>query len=105
MTNPEILARFQTFLADGTSWIGIFENHDLGDAGVGTRIAFLFDDIYWERCVINITRAPETKTTGFGWRYILIAKCRTAEHALAVLNRTEWPLVEVAVMKNADDKP
>ena len=74
-------AMFEKWLADGETWIGIFENHDLGHYDIGRRIAMSFDDSLWDKAELKKTRSPDHKAIGFGWRYLLI--CRTHDVAEA----------------------
>lgn len=73
----------ERWIADGETWIGVFENHDLGHPEIGRRIAFPFStkDGSFEAAEVNKTRAPDSRHIGLGWRYILIAKCTTADEA------------------------
>lgn len=73
---------FQRWLEDGKSWIGIFENHDLGHHDLGRRVAFQYDESQWDKAERNSCRAPDHNAIGLGWRYELVAKCRTADAAL-----------------------
>jgi hypothetical protein len=73
---------FARWLADGSSWIGIFENHDLGHFDLGRRIALPYDMELFDRAELKM-RAPDHKSIGLGWRYLLVAKCQTVTSALA----------------------
>jgi len=76
---------FERWLSDGTTWIGIFENHDLGHSDLGRRIARPYDASQEEVAKLKSTTASDHKAIGFGWRYILVAKCHTADEAIAAL--------------------
>ncbi len=82
----EIYARW---LSDGQSWIGVFENHDLGHPLVGHRVSFQFDLAQLTSAVIGQTRGPDHKEYGLGWRYLLIAKALTVDEAVAWLKHEE----------------
>lgn len=84
--------RMETWLRDGKTWIGVFQNQDLGHPQVGRRMALPFaDDVYWTSTV-GQTKAPDTVTVGLGWRYVLIAKCRTVDEAQAALDAGSTPV-------------
>ena len=84
---PETLEqKFTRLLADGTSWIGVFQNQDLGHSRIGECIAFAFDTSQLEAAKIGSTRAPDHANYGLGWRYILIAKCATVDEAVFAFN-------------------
>jgi hypothetical protein len=72
---------------DADTWVGVFENHDLGHPDRGLRCAFPFaiSDGSMEKSIVGQTRAPDGRIIGMGWRYLLVAKCSTAEEALAHL--------------------
>jgi hypothetical protein len=73
---------FLRWLKDGKSWIGIFENQDLGHPEGGRRVALQYDESQWDKAERGSGHAPDHATYGFGWRYLLVAKCRTADAAL-----------------------
>ena len=75
---------FERWLSDGESWIGVFENHDLGHPDAGRRVAFCFDVDDWDKGTTT-THAPDHKEIGLGWRYLLISKHRTVEGALKAM--------------------
>jgi hypothetical protein len=76
---------FTRWLRDGQTWIACFENHDLGHRDVGRRITVPYDVTQYDLAVIGKSTAPDHRTIGLGWRYILKAKARTAGEALAFL--------------------
>jgi hypothetical protein len=84
MNKEQQQLKLEGWLADGDTWIGVFENHDLGHPQVGTRCAFPFSlsDGSFEMGRIGETRAPDGQFIGLGWRYILVAKCKEAGPAL-----------------------
>jgi hypothetical protein len=89
-TGPETPAEtFARWLADGETWIGCFENHDLGHYDVGRRVCLPFDAAKVEYAAVGATRAPDHAAIGLGWRYVLRAKAHTVDEALAFLNHTE----------------
>jgi len=77
---------FSRWLADGSTWIGVFHNHDLGHRDVGRRIAIPFDTA--TEVPLHST-APDhlTRKTGLGpgWRYLLVAKADTVDAAIDAL--------------------
>lgn len=79
------------WLADPDTWVGVFENADLGHRDIGLRCAFPFalSDGSFEKAEIGKTRAPDGRTIGLGWRYILVAKCRTTDEVLAAMKPQE----------------
>lgn len=79
----------ERWFADGDTWVGVFENHDLGSQQVGVRCAFPFtlSNGSMEASRVGSTKAPDGSRIGMGWRYVLVAKCRTADEAMAALFR------------------
>lgn len=71
------------WLAEPDTWVGVFENHDLGHPNVGHcfAIPFRLSDGSFEQAEIGKTRAPDTSLY-IGWRYILIAKCKTVDEVM-----------------------
>ncbi len=84
--NPEQI--FTRWLSDGETWIGVFENHDLGSPGVGHRFALSFALSVIDMAEVGKQRAPDTKL-GLGWRYILIGKARSVQEAVALMDRKD----------------
>ena len=76
---------FERWLEDGRTWIGVFENHDLGHPDVGRKIALSFDNSQDDQATIGETRAPDHQQIGLGWRYVLTGKYRRADEALAAM--------------------
>ena len=75
--------RFQRLLDKGDpgDWIGVFEGADLSDRRtLGLRFGMLFDGSDWDAAELGKTCAPDTRM-GLGWRFLLKAKCRTANEA------------------------
>jgi hypothetical protein len=94
MTNKEklehdarLLAKCEEWLKDGDTWLGVFENHDFGHPDMGRKAIFPFplSDVSWEVAKEGETRAPDGKSIGFGWRYILILKTKDAKQAVRAL--------------------
>ncbi len=79
--------RVRDCFEDGTTWVGVFECNALDSSELGRRTAFPFDTSQFDQATLG-TRAPDTKSF-IGWKYGLIAKCRTAEEALMWLRREE----------------
>lgn len=69
------------WFADGTTWVGVFQNADLGSFAPGHRVAIPFDVKDFDRATIGRDRAPEMvrKYGLIPWQYILVAKCTTPE--------------------------
>lgn len=67
--------------ADPGDWVGVFENHDLGHPDLGIKLGFVYGEDQWDGAKIGRTSGPDTKAFGLGWRYLLIAKCRTPDEA------------------------
>jgi hypothetical protein len=44
---------FTRWLSDGSTWIGVFENQDLGHPDVGRRIALPYDDALFEQATVG----------------------------------------------------
>lgn len=86
-TNPSETERdtFARWLSDGETWIGVFENHDLSHPDRGRRVALAFDNATKGEAKVGTSRAPDHRTIGLGWRYLLVAICTTPEEALAAL--------------------
>jgi len=91
MTDRKEAARatFDRWLSDGTSWIGVFENHDLGHPDIGRRVARVFDIGDLPLAKIGSTRAPDHDEIGLGWRYILVAACDTTDKAMDAMKWEE----------------
>ena len=77
--------------ADPGDWVGVFENHDLGHYDIGRRFAAPYDADQWDRAVVGKTNGPDNQETGLGWRYLLVAKCRTAAEVKAAMLEGEVP--------------
>lgn len=82
----DMLRSLTDWVGDGSTLIGVFENVALDSAALGHRVAFPFDDALDERLVIGQTRAPDCRQF-IGWKYILKAKTRDPEVALALVLR------------------
>jgi hypothetical protein len=80
----ETVARW---FADPDTWAGVFENQALDSATCGERCAFPFklSDGSFERAEVGKSHAPDGATIGLGWKYVLVAKCKFAEDAVAGL--------------------
>jgi hypothetical protein len=76
---------FVRWLSDETTWIGIFENQDLGHHDNGRRIARSFDISTFDAATVGKDRAPDHQSIGLGWRYILVAKTTDLDTALVAL--------------------
>jgi hypothetical protein len=88
--NETVAETYTRWLSDGETWIGVFENQDLGHRDMGRRIAIPYDRAQWEKAAIGKDRAPDHGSIGLGWRYVLIAKCKTVEEAeTAMADRKE----------------
>jgi len=83
MKGETVEQAFTRWLADGETWIGIFEDADLDSVALARRIAFPYAMDQFAVAVVDVTRAPDTASNGPGWRYVLVAKCRTVKEALA----------------------
>jgi hypothetical protein len=89
-TGEETVAQtFDRWLADGMTWIGVFENHDLGHRDRGRRVALPYDAAQ-PIPQVGVTRAPDHPSIGLGWRYILVAVCHSTPEALAALRWPPW---------------
>lgn len=82
-------AIFGRWLSDGKSWVGVFQNIELGHPEGGSKIAFCYDAAQFDAAKINETQAPDGQH-GLGWRYRLVAKCRTVLEAMEAME--EKPL-------------
>ena len=76
-------ARFEHHLADGETWIGIFENRALDSADAGRRVAMFFGMDQWDATELG-SRAPDTPSF-IGWKYGLVVKAKTSEEALEAM--------------------
>lgn len=85
----EKIAWCEKALADGDTWLGVFENHDLSHSDIGRRCIFPFSlsDGSWDKAEIDKTRAPDGRFIGLGWRYLLILKTKSAQEAAMCLLR------------------
>lgn len=79
----KLLDKMSVWLKDGSTWIGVFENHDLGHLMFGSRVAIPFDVSNFNDTPLGM-RAPDINNHIL-WRYVLVAKCRTLEEAEAAL--------------------
>ncbi len=77
-------SRFEHHLADGETWIGIFENQALDSVDAGRRVAMFFDMGQWDAAEIG-SRAPDTNNF-IGWKYRLVCKAKTVDEALDNMN-------------------
>jgi hypothetical protein len=84
-TQAETFARW---LLDGETWIGIFENHDLGHPDRGRRVALPFDTSVKPPEPWTNMRAPDHPSIGLGWRYVLVAICTNVHDAVQALKET-----------------
>jgi len=75
-TREETIEQFRRWLADATTWIGVFENHDMSSRDCGRRLAYSFDTSIWDEATVGLDYAPDGSGHGLGWRYILIGKFR-----------------------------
>lgn len=85
---------FARWLSDGSTWIGVFENQDLGHRDLGRRIALAYDDAFDDQAAIGKTHAPDRRETGPGWRYLLVAKLRDAGEAERWQNHLETAIAQ-----------
>ena len=77
-------------LEDGDTWIGGFENADLGHPEIGRRCLFPFGNGDFAAAEIGKTHAPDGRYIGMGWRYILKLKTTDAGAAARWLLRMEF---------------
>lgn len=70
-------ARVERWFADGTTWVGVFENKDLSSPNVGHKVAVPFDMADYDRAVVGRDRGPELlrKYGMIPWQYVLAARC------------------------------
>lgn len=89
----KLRAQLQSWFTDPDTWAGVFENQDLGSQYIGERCCFPFklSDGSFDAAVIGTTSAPNGKTIGLGWRYILVAKCQGPDEVLQHLLREDVP--------------
>lgn len=73
------------WLSDGDTWVGVFENKELGPS-LGHRFAlpFALSDGSFDKVEVGKSRAPDTRFY-IGWRYILVAKCKTVDEVMALI--------------------
>ncbi len=78
--SPDMNATIDRWFTDPDpgDWAGVFENHDLGHENLGMRFALFYGADQDEKAVVGETHAPDT-SFGLGWRYLLVAKCHTAD--------------------------
>ena len=72
--------RLIRWFTDPDTWVGVYENKELGHPDLGHRIAYPYTLESFDKAKIG-DRAPDTRQY-IGWRYLLIAKCRTVEECL-----------------------
>ena len=92
---------FTRWLADGSSWIGVFQNQDLGHSDRGRKIALCYDDSQFYGMAVGQARAPDHRDIGMGWRYVLQAKCRTTDEAVAAMQ----DVAESGVQSDSHKRP
>jgi len=80
---------FESWMQDGETWIGIFQNQAFDSGDFGQRVAMAFDNSQFEEAEVGKTTAPDNKAGGLGWKYILVKKCRTAEAAMEATHPKE----------------
>ena len=90
LDTDEQRAKFTQWLSDEETVIAVFENKniELADKTMGDRIAMAFDISHDDDLVVGETRAPDTSSF-IGWRYILVAKCYTAEDVIKAMKGEE----------------
>jgi hypothetical protein len=83
-TKAILHAKMKEWVSDEDTWVGVFENHDLGHHAIGQRCVFPFalSDGSMDKAEVGKTRAPDGKTIGLGWRYILIHKTTSPDEAI-----------------------
>jgi len=89
MSEETRLQTFERWLSDGDTFIGIFQNHALDSARCGHKIAMPFSMEQWDGAVIGKTRAPDHKSIGLGWKYLLMWKSTDAEDALSCMEEQD----------------
>lgn len=82
--------KFHRMLRDNETWIGVFENRDLGHPHIGRRVALAFDESQWDHAIPGKTTSPDHVDIGLGWRYVLVSKCETAHSAVSALKGDYW---------------
>lgn len=80
---------FERWLSDGDTFIGVFQNQDLGHYDIGRKIAMPFPKAQWDVAKLDETKAPDHKSIGLGWRYLLVGKFESAQEAVECLEGDE----------------
>ena len=78
----------EKWLADGETWVGVFENKALDSASLGERCGLCFDNMCFEEAEIGKMRMPDTKIR-VGWRHILIAKSRDVDEIVNLIENKD----------------
>lgn len=73
------------WLADGKSFVAVYENVNLGHPQLGRRICCAYALKDHEELVVGKTTAPDLPGNGPGWRYVLKEKCLTAQTAMKAM--------------------
>ena len=70
-------SRVARWFADGTTWVGVFENHDMSSPNIGHKVAVPFDMVDYDKARVGTDRGPELlrKYGSIPWQYVLVAKC------------------------------
>jgi hypothetical protein len=82
MNREQLKQAFARLLADGQTWIGVFQKRDPNCNLFGQRIASSFKDSEVSNPVVGISSLEDCRP-GHGKGWILIAQARTVEEALA----------------------
>lgn len=88
--SEDLRAKLESYLDDGETFIGVFENMAMDSARHGLRIAFPFDTAQWDDAVIGKTHAPDP-SFDLGWKYILISKTTDVTEAFRILTASPEP--------------
>lgn len=87
--------KIRRWLSDPTTWVGVGENQELysGPGGTGTRVGLSYDISQWDQAIIG-------KSAVSHWKYLLIAKCKTADTALHILRHGD---LKTAPLKEGEE--
>ena len=84
-TRELMIEKAEEWLADGETFIGVFENKDLGHPELGHRIMLPYEDALFEAAILGKTTPPDMPYIGLGWRYLMVCKTRSSESAVCSL--------------------
>jgi hypothetical protein len=85
----QLIAVFTRWLtadaADPDPWIGVFRHQEVWHQDHGHKVAFVFSADQWDDGVVGFTRSMDHVVIGDGSRYVLIAKVRSVDEVMKLM--------------------